>query len=92
MTLGAAGNPANVDHLVGSLVITVSAIACAEAARTLRFANALLGAALPVAAYIAGAEGVHLGTSFAFGAALATLSIPRGAVRERYGNWNRYIL
>jgi len=47
---GAAGNRVNADHLVGSLVITVSAIACAEAARTLRFANALLGAALPVVA------------------------------------------
>jgi len=34
---------------------------------------------------------VHLATSFAFSAALAALSIPRGAVRERYGNWNTYI-
>ncbi|HEY0884477.1 MAG TPA: NAD-dependent epimerase/dehydratase family protein [Ramlibacter sp.] len=92
LTLGAEGHPANVDHLVGSLVITVSAIACAEAARTLRFANALLGAALPVAAYLFGAGGLHLATSMFFGATLAALSIPRGAVRERYGNWNRYIL
>lgn len=46
VTLGTEGSMANADHLIGSLAITVSVIACAEVARTARYLNAVLGACL----------------------------------------------
>jgi len=82
---------ANADHLIGSLVITVSVIACAEVARTARYLNALLGAALLVTPFVFDAEHGQMLASVFVGGALILLSLPRGAVRERYGSWDRFI-
>jgi nucleoside-diphosphate-sugar epimerase len=87
LTLGAEDAQANADHLVGSLVITVSVIACAEVARKLRFANAVLGLALVVAGFAYGATAAQVIASALCGLALIALSVPRGPIRERYGNW-----
>lgn len=87
LTLGAQASQANADHLVGSLVITVSVIACAEVARTLRRANAVLGLALAAAAMVYAGTGLQLGSSIVCGLALIALSVPAGRIRERYGAW-----
>lgn len=92
LVLGSDGAMADAHHLVGSLVVTVSVIACADVARTLRFANALLGAALIVAALVYAQGALETMVSLACGAALVVLGIPRGRVQQRYGEWTRKIL
>jgi uncharacterized membrane protein len=89
LALGASGAMANADHLIGALVITVSAIACAEVARSLRFLNILLGGALLVTPF---AFGGALVPSLLCGLALILLSLRRGRIEGRYGSWNRYLV
>jgi nucleoside-diphosphate-sugar epimerase/uncharacterized membrane protein len=91
LTLDAGGAIADVHHLIGSLVVTVSVIACAETARMLRYLNALLGAALVVAAFVVDSSGPTLAVSVACGVALIALGMPRGPVHGRYGGWDRFI-
>jgi nucleoside-diphosphate-sugar epimerase len=90
LALGAEGAMANADHLIGSLVLTVSVIACAEVARTVRFANVALGVALIAAAFAYDPGLWHTIASIACGAALVVLSAPKGRLRERSGGWERY--
>jgi nucleoside-diphosphate-sugar epimerase/uncharacterized membrane protein len=90
--LGAEGTMANIDHLIGALVVTVSVIAFSEIARAARYANAALGLALIVAAAMVGDEGPPLIVRILCGVLLVALSIRRGAVRQHYGDWNRLIV
>jgi hypothetical protein len=92
ITIGAEAGMANADHLIGSMVLTVVSIASAEVARPLRFVNVLLGAALFVTPFVYEAELMATLTSFASGAALIAFSMRRGAIRERYGNWSRFLV
>jgi nucleoside-diphosphate-sugar epimerase/uncharacterized membrane protein len=92
LTLGAEGAMANADHLIGALVVTVSVIACAEVARSARFIDIPLGAALLVTPFVYESSTLQLVASLICGSALILLSLPRGSVRERYAGWNRYIL
>lgn len=92
LTLDAQGAMANAHHLVGSLALTVSVMACADVARTLRFANIALGLALAACGFAFADGTLQLVASLACGAALALLALPRGSVPGRYGGWNRYIL
>lgn len=92
LTLGAQGAMANADHLIGSLAVTIAVIACAEPARPARFLNAVLGAALLVTPWVYGAGTAHTVASIAAGLALMLLSVRRGAVRDRYDDWNRYLV
>jgi nucleoside-diphosphate-sugar epimerase len=91
LTLGAEGATANADHLVGSLALTVAAIACAEVARPLRFLLVPLGAGLLVTPFVYGADGLQTISSVVCGLALIALSPHRGPVRERYGSWDRFL-
>lgn len=90
--LGNEGAMADVDHVIGALVITVSVTALAEVARAVRFVNMLFGAALLLTPFLFGADWVSTLASLACGLALILLSIPRGAVRCHYAGWNRYIV
>ncbi|MHA6646153.1 NAD-dependent epimerase/dehydratase family protein [Mesorhizobium sp. A623] len=92
LTLGAEGSMANADHVIGSLVLTVVSVATAEVARPVRHLNILLGAALFVTPFLYAAGLVATIVSIASGAALIALSIRRGPIKERYGNWNRLII
>jgi nucleoside-diphosphate-sugar epimerase/uncharacterized membrane protein len=92
LTLGAAGGMANADHLIGALVVTVSVIACAEVARSARFLNVVLGAALLVTPFVYDTSGAQLFASIACGLALIVLALPRGRVHGRYAGWGRYIV
>jgi hypothetical protein len=92
ITLGAEGGMANSDHLIGSLVLTVTSLAAAEVARPFRFLNALLGAALFVTPFVYAASITATIASTACGVALVALSIRRGSIRERYGGWSRLIV
>jgi hypothetical protein len=90
--LGVDGTMANVHHVIGSLVLTVVAIAAAEVARPVRYLNALLGAALSAAPFMMATDLATSVFSVALGIALVVLSIRRGTIRERYGSWQRLIV
>ena len=88
LTVGADGSLANAHHLIGSLVLTVVSVAAAEVARPVRYVNVLLGMALLIVPFVYQTDVVAMIASFISGAALIGLSFRRGAIRERYGNWN----
>jgi hypothetical protein len=92
LTLGSEGSMANADHLIGSLVLTVTVTATAEVMRTLRFLNVILGAALLITPFVCEADGMAMVASLLCGVGLIGLSIPRGEVRNRYGEWSKTIL
>jgi nucleoside-diphosphate-sugar epimerase len=92
ITLGSEGSMANADHLIGSLVLTVTSIAAAEVARPFRALNVLLGAALAATPFIYEASTMATVANITCGAALAVLSVRRGPIRERYGAWSRLIV
>jgi nucleoside-diphosphate-sugar epimerase/uncharacterized membrane protein len=83
---------ADSDRLVGALVVTFAVIAWAEVGRAIRFINVLFGAWLVASPWLLG--GSTTGSTWSdvvVGVALTALSIPRGTVRQRYGDWDRYI-
>lgn len=91
VTLGVDGDLANAHHVIGSLVLTVVSVAAAEVARPARWLNALLGATLIATPTVWEADTLTLAVSVALGLALIVLSVRRGKIRERYGNWSRLI-
>lgn len=92
VTLGADGAMANADHLIGALVVTISAIALAEVARAVRYLNLLPGLALLVTPFVYGADTGAAVASLLCGTLLIAGSLRRGPVRSRYGSWDRRIV
>ncbi len=92
LTVGASGGIANADHVIGSLVLTVVALAAAEPLRALRFLLMPLGAALCIVPMVYGIGGVHLAIDIACGLALIGLSLRRGRIVQRYGRWSRFVV
>jgi len=91
--LDATGTAANSDFLLGPLVAVTAVIAMAEVARPLRFVNVAFGLWLIVSPWLLG--GATTGSTvndIVAGVALIILSLPRGAVREGYGAWQRYVI
>ena len=89
-TLGTVGAAADSSHLVGALIVTFSVIAMGEPARVVRFVNIPLGIWAIVAPWIlAGASTFSLVNGLAVGILLVLVSIPRGAIRDRYGAWDK---
>ena len=94
MTFGNAGDMADSDHLVGSLVVTFSIMAWAEVGRAIRFINIPFGAWLIAAPWLLDGAGSTLSTwnGVIGGALLIALAIPRGKIRDSYAGWDRYIV
>lgn len=92
MTLGTEGALANADHLLGSLVITVSVTALAEPCRPIRFLNICLGLAIMLMPFIVETSLLQLAADVIVGLAIIALSIPRGPIRHRYGAWSRHLI
>ena len=92
ITLGAAGMMADADHLIGALALTIVSLAAAEVARPLRFLLMPLGAALFVTPFASGANMTATAASILCGAGLIALSLRRGAVKQRYGSWQKMIV
>ena len=91
--LGTEGSMANSDHLMGSLLLTISVLALAEVARPLRFFNVLVGLWLLASPWIlSGGSGAAAVGSVVAGLLVIVLSLPRGAIRHRYAGWNRLVL
>jgi len=92
LTFGAEGTMADADHLIGFLALTVISLAAAEVARPLRYCLIPLGAALLMTPFLFEASVSHTIASVVTGVLLVALSVRRGAIRERYGSWNRRIV
>ncbi len=92
LIFGTEGALANSDHLMGSLIITVSVLAMAEVARTLRLLNVLIGLWLMAAPWLldGGSTVANIGGLLA-GILVVALSIPKGAIRNQYAGWNKLI-
>jgi len=68
-------------------------IAMAEVGRAIRFINILFGVWIVVAPWLlTGAATGARWNDVIVGLALILLSLPRGRVRERYGNWQPYVI
>lgn len=94
LVIGTDGAMANTHHVVGALIITVSVIATAEVARTLRLLNVPLAAWLLAAPwFVDGASTLDLVVSGALALAVAALSLPRGRrSNDHYASWDAYVL
>jgi hypothetical protein len=92
VTLGTGGALADAHHILGCLVLTVSAVAAAEMARPLRLLNGVLGVGLVLTPLVFNAEMLTVAVSVTLGIALVLLSIRRGPIVERYGLWDRLLV
>ncbi len=92
LTLGAEGGMADADHLIGALALTVISLAAAEVARPLRFLLIPLGAALLVTPFYYEVDTTATVASAVCGIALIVLSLRRGPIAQRYGEWQRRIV
>src|SRR5690606_21919136 len=92
LIFGTDGAMADSDHLMGSLLITVSVLAMAEVARPLRFLNIPIGLWLLAAPWLlSGADaGASIGSVVA-GVLTVLLSLPKGPIRYRYAGWNELL-
>lgn len=90
--VGDDGDLANAHHVIGSLVLTVVGLAAAEVARPLRVLDAVLGVALMLTPIWFDGDKVASTVSVVLGLALVGLSVWRGPIRERYGQWNRLLV
>ncbi len=93
LLFGTEGPMADSDHLVGSLVIVLAVSAWAEVARALRWLIAPFGVWLVAAPWLLEGAGSAAAAwaSVVAGLALVALSLPRGRIVNRYGNWDRFI-
>jgi nucleoside-diphosphate-sugar epimerase/uncharacterized membrane protein len=93
LIFGTEGAQANSDHLIGCLVITVSVTALAESARPARYLNVILAIVLMATPLMLdGGSAMADWAGAAAGLALILLSIPRGRIEHRYGDWSRYLV
>jgi len=92
LTLGTSGNMANADHLIGALVLTVTITACADVMRPLRLLNIFFGMALLITPFIFSSDIIATAASLMSGLLLIACSIPRGPIKNTYGQWSRYVV
>ncbi len=78
-------------HVAGALAITTAVTALAPVARLARLLNMVIGTALLFAPFMVSAALTTFLLSIAAGVALILLSIPRGKVRDSYGDWDRFV-
>ena len=90
--LDLSGAASDTTIILGALVVVVAMIALAEVTRAARFVNILFGAWFIVSPwFLSGTTTAAAWNGVAVGVALILLSLPRGAVRESYGGWDRYV-
>ena len=83
---------ADLNHLGGALVVVVAVVAMAEVLRTFRYLNIGIGLALLIMPWTISDTNITLSmlTSLT-GFIVIMLSFHRGAIRENYGLWDKYI-
>ena len=83
---------ADISHLGGALIVTVSVVCMGEVLRTGRLLNVLLGLIVAIGPWLL----EDVSTAFAVtntvsGLVVAALAVPRGKLTESYGAWDKYI-
>lgn len=87
--LGVTGDIADLDHIFGALIITISVISLAEVIRQARFFNVLLGLAVLGLAWFS--QGYGLINHLILGIVFILLALPKGPIFEKYGRWEEHI-
>lgn len=91
-----AGEPgsaaANNSVLAGALVTTVAGVAFAEVTRAARFLNVPLALWIAIAPWLLGAPLPAAINAAVVALMLIATSLPRGAIRERYGTWQPFVI
>ena len=82
---------ADLHHIVGALVVTISVIAMGEPVRILRYLNIPAAAAFIIGGFLTGGSTAATIHAVVVAAIIAGLSIPRGTVRESFGSWDRFV-
>lgn len=91
--LGDPGSAAaNNSVLAGALVTTVAAVALAEVTRAARFLIVPLALWIAIAPWLLGGPLPAAINAVAIAVVLVATSLPRGAIRERYGTWQRFVV
>jgi hypothetical protein len=86
---GTEGTAANLNHVLGAVILTVAVVCTAEVIRIGRYLNGLAGLAIAAGPWLAGHFGSAAGwNDLVCGLIVIALSLPRGPVRERYGSWS----
>lgn len=82
---------ADLSHISGALVVTISVVAMGEPLRSLRYLNLVMAAVLVGGSFFTGSGPLTTGANTVCALVLAGLSLPRGTVRESFGSWDRFI-
>ena len=82
---------ADIDHLGGALIVTMSVITMGEVVRIGRYLNVVLGLAVAAGPWLLGGDMGYALTSTVLGLLVAVLAVPRGKVTETFGAWDRWI-
>lgn len=88
---GTAKPVADVLHVAGELIVVISVICMGEPLRLGRYLNVPTGLALAVVPWFLGAPPLAAVNATICGLLVAALAIPRGVIRESYGDWNRFV-
>ncbi len=86
------GGVADVNHLGGALIVVCSVLAMGEVIRTVRFVNFLPALALAALPWFYEDAPIGIKIADAVVAVLVIiLSIPKGRIKETYGDWDRFV-
>ncbi|MCO6432136.1 MAG: vitamin K epoxide reductase family protein [Deltaproteobacteria bacterium] len=89
---GTSGTAADLNYLIGSLVVTVSVISMGEVLRAGRYLNILLALALASGILIiSGSTALAAISNITVAVILALFALPKGLIYERYGLWQKYV-
>ena len=89
---GTMGRLADLDQIVGALIVVVAVVACGEPLRIFRFLNLAAGVTVAAAPFLlGGATPAGRINALIVGLAVAALAIRRGAFRESYSTWDRWV-
>ena len=91
--LDVSGTAADAMHLGGALTVVAAVLAMGEPLRLLRYLAVPVALAAGVLPWVSdGASTVAAATALVLGVVAAGLTVPRGAKRECYGGWDRWVL
>ncbi|VEG91108.1 vitamin K epoxide reductase family protein [Legionella spiritensis] len=91
LTINATDGLANANHLLGALIITITMVALAEVVRPVRFINLIFAVLLCVTPFLYNADAIQATAGIACGVLLFLFTLPRGKIRDSYGEWDKTI-
>ena len=78
---------ADVAHIGGAVVVVVAVVSLAEVVRAFRFANLIAAGGIAATLFLTEPGTAYAVAVVATAAAVAVLSLRRGPIHDRYGNW-----